>query len=91
MECLNKTIFSMLSMYVDVEHKTWDTILFYVMLAHNTIAQETTSFTPFRLVHGWEATTTPDAMLSHHPGHDSDDDTAVISQRAKEAYQLAQF
>ncbi|KAM7285125.1 DDE-type integrase/transposase/recombinase [Ixodes scapularis] len=51
-ERLNKTIADMISMYVDVEHKTWDEVLPYVTFAYNTAVQETTGFTPFQLVHG---------------------------------------
>ncbi|KAM7284469.1 DDE-type integrase/transposase/recombinase [Ixodes scapularis] len=41
-ERLNKTIADMISMYVDVEHKTWDEVLPYVTFAYNTAVQETT-------------------------------------------------
>ncbi|KAM7298120.1 DDE-type integrase/transposase/recombinase [Ixodes scapularis] len=49
-ERLNKTIADMISMYVDVEHKTWDEVLPYVTFAYNTAVQETTGVTPFQLV-----------------------------------------
>lgn len=62
-ERLNKTIADMISMYVNVEHKNWDDVLPYVIFAYNTAVQETTGFTPFRLVHGREVTTMLDAML----------------------------
>lgn len=48
----NKTIADMLCMYEDVDHKSWDTILPYVTFAYNTVQQETTRMTPFRLVDG---------------------------------------
>ena len=51
-ERLNKTIAEMISMYVDVEHKTWDEALSYVTFAYNTAVQETTGLTPLELLHG---------------------------------------
>ncbi|UYV69276.1 K02A2.6-like [Cordylochernes scorpioides] len=44
---LNKTLGDMLSMYVDVEQKKWDSILPFVTFAYNTAKQETTEFSPF--------------------------------------------
>lgn len=87
-ERLNKTIADMLCMYVDVQHKTWDEILSYITFAYNTAPQETTGFTPFRLVYGREATTTLDAMLPHFPDM-IDADADIFAQRAEEARQLA--
>ncbi|KAM7294064.1 Transposon Ty3-G Gag-Pol polyprotein [Ixodes scapularis] len=69
-ERLNKTIADMISMYVDVEHKTWDEVLPYVTFAYNTAVQETTGVTPFQLVHGRKVTTMLDAMLPHEPAVD---------------------
>lgn len=87
-ERLNKTIADMLCMYVDVEHKNWDTILPYVTFAYNTARQETTKMTPFALVHGREVTTMLDAMLPHDC-NGSDADAADFTERAEEARQLA--
>ena len=91
-ERLNKTIADMLSMYVDVRHKTWDQVLPYVTFAYNTAIQETTRFTPFRLVYGREVQTMLDAMLPH----DWDDalltpDAVQLTQYAEEARQLARL
>lgn len=87
-ERLNKTIADMLCMYVDVEHKNWDTILPYITFAYNTARQETTKMTPFALVHGREVTTMLDAMLPHDC-NGSDGDAADFTERAEEARQLA--
>lgn len=65
-ERLNRTIADMLSMYVDLEHKTWDQILPYATCAYNTAPQETTRVTPFQLVYGRTVTATLDAMLPLH-------------------------
>ncbi|KAM7307593.1 DDE-type integrase/transposase/recombinase [Ixodes scapularis] len=88
-ERLNKTIADMISMYVDVEHKTWDEVLPYVTFAYNTAVQETTGVTPFQLVHGRKVTTMLDAMLPHEPALDGSDDAQVVAQRAEEVRQLA--
>ncbi|KAM7293326.1 DDE-type integrase/transposase/recombinase [Ixodes scapularis] len=90
-ERLNKTIADMISMYVDVEHKTWDEVLPYVTFAYNTAVQETTGVTPFQLVHGRKVTTMLDAMLPHEPAVDASDDAQVVAQRAEEVRQLARL
>ncbi|KAM7301261.1 DDE-type integrase/transposase/recombinase [Ixodes scapularis] len=90
-ERLNKTIAGMISMYVDVEHRTWDEVLPYVTFAYNTAVQETTGFTPFQLVHGRKVTTMLDAMLPHKPVDNESDDAQVVAQRAEEVRQLARL
>ncbi|KAM7298103.1 Transposon Ty3-I Gag-Pol polyprotein [Ixodes scapularis] len=90
-ERLNKTIADMISMYVDVEHKTWDEVLPYVTFAYNTAVQKTTGFTPFQLVHGRKVTTMLDAMLPHEPSDNQSDDAQVVAQRAEEVRQLARL
>lgn len=89
-ERLNKTLADMISMYIDVEHKTWDEILPYVTFAYNTAVQETTGFTPFRLLHGRNASTMLDAMLPHEPSEE-ESDALDFTQRAEEARQLAKL
>ncbi|KAM7282076.1 DDE-type integrase/transposase/recombinase [Ixodes scapularis] len=90
-ERLNITFADMISMYVDVEHKTWDDLLPYVTFAYNTAVQETTGVTPFQLVHGRKVTTMLDAMLLHEPADDGSHDPQVVAQRAKEVRQLARL
>ncbi|KAM7288282.1 Transposon Ty3-I Gag-Pol polyprotein [Ixodes scapularis] len=90
-ERLNKTIADMISMYVDVEHKTWDEVLPYVTFAYNTAVQETTGVTPFQLVHGRKVTTMLDAMLPHEPSDNESDDAQAVAQRAEEVRQLARL
>ena len=78
-------------MYIDVQHKTWDRILPYVTFAYNTAVQETTRFTPFRLVYGREVQTMLDAML---PCQDADlltTDAEEFAERPEEARQLARL
>lgn len=75
-ERLTKAIADMLWIYVDVEHKTRDTILLLVTFAYKTAEQDTTAFTIFRLVHGRQATTVLDANVTTPLGDDNDDDDA---------------
>ncbi|KAM7282081.1 DDE-type integrase/transposase/recombinase [Ixodes scapularis] len=86
-ERLNKTIADMVSMYVDVEHKTWDEVLPYVTFAYNTAVQETTGVTPFQLVYGRAVTTMLDSMLPHESVNDGSDDAQAtrISANANAA------
>lgn len=90
-ERLNKTMTDMLSMYIDVQHKTWDEVLPYVTFAYNTATQETTRFTPFRLLYGRDVQTMLDAMLPCDIDNidNLDEDAECFVQRAEEARQLA--
>lgn len=90
-ERLNRTLADMLSMYVDVEHTTWDEILPYVTFAYNTATQETTGMTPFSLVYGRAAKSTLDAMLPYVQDDVHPDDVDAFLQRAEEARQLAKI
>lgn len=90
-ERLNRTLADMLSMYVDLNHKTWDEILPYATFAYNTAVQETTRFTPFELVFGRPVTTTLDAMLPVDNGMITGTEIDDIKQKAEEARQLARF
>lgn len=78
-------------MYVDVRHKTWDQVLPYVTFAYNTAIQETTQFTPFRLVYGREVQTMLDAMLPHDCDALLTADAVQLTQYAEEARQLARL
>lgn len=88
-ERLNKTIADMLSMYVDVHHKTWDEILPYITFAYNTATQETTRFSPFRLVYGRNVQTMLDAMLPCDHSDELAPDAEQYTQYAEEARQVA--
>ncbi|XP_070385030.1 uncharacterized protein [Dermacentor albipictus] len=77
-------------MYVDVEHKNRDSVLPYVTFAYNTVVQETTQITPFKLVYGRNRTTTLDGMLPH-VSDEENLDVATYLQRAEEARQLARL
>lgn len=59
-------ITGMQSIYVGVQHKTWDQILPYVTFAYNTAIQETVRFMPFHLVYGRQVQIMLDAIISYN-------------------------
>nr|XP_050035631.1 uncharacterized protein LOC126531964 [Dermacentor andersoni] len=81
----------MLSMYVNLEHKTWDAILPYTTFAYNTAVQKAAQVTPFQVVYGHTVTTTLDAMLPVYDDNNNPYDVDDFLQRAEEARQLARF
>lgn len=90
-EKFNKTLADMLSMYVDVEQKTWDQILPFVTFAYNTSKQDTTGYTPFFLTFGREAETTLDTIF-HLPGQNTESDyVARLIMNTEESRQLARL
>lgn len=89
-EGLNRIIAYILSTYVDVKQEAWCTIICYVTIVYNAVLQETTGFSRFRIVHSREATTSLNALLTHHTvGDNADDDAALIFQVSEEMRQLA--
>lgn len=64
-------------------------MLLYVTFAYNTATQETTRFTPLRLVYGREVQTMLDAMLPHDLDASLTPDAEEFTQFAEEARQLA--
>ena len=48
----NRTVISMLSMFVTPEKTNWDDLLPFLMLAYNTSVHASTGHTPFRVVFG---------------------------------------
>ncbi|UYV66132.1 K02A2.6-like, partial [Cordylochernes scorpioides] len=90
-ERLNKTLVDLLSMYVDVDQKNWDSVLPFITFAYNTARQETTGFSPFFLVHGREAETMLDALFPYQPDYEEDEHISHLMMDAEEARQLARL
>ncbi|KAG8200916.1 hypothetical protein JTE90_020556 [Oedothorax gibbosus] len=84
-ERFNKTLATMLSMYVDVEEKNWDDILPYVTFVYNTSKQDTTGQSPFFLTFGREAETTLDAMFQYSVEDGKSDHIAKMLNFAEES------
>ncbi|UYV81241.1 hypothetical protein LAZ67_20000442, partial [Cordylochernes scorpioides] len=90
-ERLNKTLANMIAMYVSVGQKDWDVILPYVTIAYNTEKQDTTGFTPFKLIHGREAETTVDTLFPNPHEDLQEDYSQKIASRVEETRQLARL
>ncbi|UYV66772.1 K02A2.6-like, partial [Cordylochernes scorpioides] len=90
-ERLNKTLTDMISMYVDVDQKNWDSILPYVTFAYNTARQETTGYSPFFLVHGREVETPLDSILPYQPAGTAEDYVGHLVTNAEDARMLARL
>lgn len=56
-ERYNRTVITALSSYVEEDHRIWDVNLPKIQFALNTAVNESTSYSPFMLVHGREAVT----------------------------------
>ncbi|UYV70906.1 hypothetical protein LAZ67_8001072 [Cordylochernes scorpioides] len=90
-ERLNKTLPNMLTMYVGVEQRDWDVILPYVTFAYYTAKQDTTGFTPFKLIHGREAETTVDTLFPNPHEDLQEEFIQKIASRIEETRQLARI
>ncbi|UYV72561.1 hypothetical protein LAZ67_9003705, partial [Cordylochernes scorpioides] len=90
-ERLNKTLGDMLSMYVDVDQRNWDSVLPYVTFAYNTAKQETTGFSPFYLVHGRDVETPLDTIPTYREEANLEDYVESLVTNAEDARQLARL
>lgn len=63
-ERANRTLAVMLSMYVNRYHNDWDSYLPYVVFAYNTVVQDSTGFSPFCLLYGYDASLPSDVEQS---------------------------
>lgn len=61
-ECFKKTLASMLSSFVQENHRDWDKYIPFVMMAHGSSAHETTNYTPNMLMLGRETSTPLDIL-----------------------------
>ena len=66
-ERFNRTLVTMLSAYVDDNHKDWDEHLPYVMMAYRSTDHETTGMSPNKLMFGREVSTPLDLMFEIPP------------------------
>ena len=62
-ERFNRTLLSMLSLFVGDNQLNWDTLLPYVMLAYRSSVHASTSFTPYKVLFGREMVFPIDIML----------------------------
>lgn len=62
-ERFNRTLLSMLSLFVDENQMNWDRLLPYVMMAYRSSVQASTGFTPYKVLFGQEMVLPVDIML----------------------------
>lgn len=62
-ERFNRTLLSMLSLFVDENQMNWDRLLSYVMMAYRSSVQASTGFTPYKVLFGQEMVLPVDIML----------------------------
>lgn len=63
-ERFNRTLLSMLSLFVEDNQLNWDTLLPYVMLAYRSSVHASTAFTPYKVLFGQEIVLPIDIMLN---------------------------
>lgn len=86
-ERTNRTLTNMLSMYVESDHKNWDSVLPFITYAFNTSKHEVTGYSPFFLLYARPPRYTLDTIFPF-----SSHDNLCISETvclAEEARRLA--
>uniref|UniRef100_A0A6G5A9U4 Putative tick transposon n=1 Tax=Rhipicephalus microplus TaxID=6941 RepID=A0A6G5A9U4_RHIMP len=88
-ERFNRTLGSMLSMYVASDHSNWDQVLPFVTYAYNTVVQATTGFSPYFLLYGREPSNAVDTILPYKPYESESTTLSEAARHAEECRQLA--
>ena len=90
-ERFNHTIIDMLSMYTKEKQNDWDLFIPWVLFAYRTAVNASTLFTPFYLLHGYEATYPSDIELrvAAETFSSKEEYAAVISDRVEAAHRTA--
>src|ERR1700722_18383740 len=90
-ERFNHTIADMLSMYTRENQTDWDLFIPWVLFAYRTAVNASTLFTPFYLLHGYEATYPSDIGLREaaETFSSKEEYAAVISDRVEAAHRTA--
>ncbi len=65
-ERMNKTLISMLSVFVEDNQSNWDELLPYVMMTCRSSVQSSTGFTPYKMLFGAEITLPVDVVMGTH-------------------------
>lgn len=71
-ERFNQTLIRMISKCTDAAQQDWDELLDFLTFAYNTATQSSTGFTPFYLLHGYEAALPLDQEISAVLGYPQD-------------------
>jgi len=89
-ERFHGTVHSMLAKLVSDSHRDWDQKLPAVAFAYRTSVQETTRFTPYFLMYGWEDRIPADLVYKPPPDELSEPrDTAEFVEQQSTALQQA--
>jgi hypothetical protein len=90
-ERFNHTIVDMLSMYTKEKQNDWDLYIPWVLFAYRTAVNASTLFTPFYLLHGYEAHYPSDVGLraASETFRSTEEYAAVMSDRVEAAHRTA--
>lgn len=66
-ERFNRTLLTMLSLFVDSNQLNWDSLLPYVMMAYRSSVHASTGFTPYKVLFGQEIVLPVDVVLGVAP------------------------
>lgn len=87
-ERFHRTLADMIAVYVQPDHKNWDTLLPFLTFAYNTAVQRTTCYSPFYLVYGRTPTTFLDvSFFSSHGNSCQSSSEEYISRLAQSRHQ----
>jgi len=84
-ERFNRTVISMLAMFVTAEKTNWDDLLPFLMLAYNSSVHASTGHTPFRIVFGEECSLPGNLVHSYLRDHTSPADLGEYAVWVKSA------
>lgn len=88
----NKTLATILSIYVNKQHTDWDEYIPYAVFAYNNHVQDSTKYSPFFLLHGRECKLPLDTTLNFVPNRytiDVDDYALEMPRLMSEAWASA--
>lgn len=88
-ERTNRTLTTMLAMYVDSRHKNWDDVLPFITYAYNTSRHEITGYSPFFLLYARPPRSSLDSILPF--SLDTEPSIANTLCRAEEARRIARI
>ena len=88
-ERTNRTLTTMLAMYVSSDHKNWDDVLPFITYAYNTAQHETTGYSPYYLLYARTPRSCLDTIFPFSV-HDEPSLAATLC-RAEEARRLARL
>ena len=82
-ERFNRTLISMLALFVQDNQTNWDVLLPYVMLAYRSSVHTSTGFTPYKVLFGQEIILPVDLMLNVGKGETVTSVTEYVSKLAE--------